>query len=350
MHLFTAYLDSFKSTQQTEIYSSHEGLSHKQVSFSSSLYVLSHSFEFILHARLFWGDAGGNVYILTFWSCLGGGPFGCLSPNRRITLAQFLSDIQIGHTNKYHVQKLNRLHLDWVRAIQYLPELDALISSCGESTTALACTALQDLKSKYFIVNKGVICFDYSTKQNILVSGGVEQNVRGWNPYINTGPIFRLKGTSAVVHLMVNNERDLCISISVDKNVSIFSLKDQTLVQIIPPRSFPKMIGNKPIRSAYFNNDTQVLLVGTTDLSVFIPDLAKEVSMRLNTHESELCEVLFNPLYDLIVSGSNGSTVCVWDIKTGKKKLMFDKAHSSTVYNKEMVSSVSHTSCIIWVE
>jgi len=71
-----------------------------------------------------------------------------------------------------------------------------------------------------------VLCFQ---KQNILICGGIEQNIRGWNPFINTGPIFRLKGTSAVLHLMVNNERDLCISISRDKNVSVFSLKDQTL-------------------------------------------------------------------------------------------------------------------------
>lgn len=38
-----------------------------------------------------------------------------------------------------------------------------------------------------------------------------------------------LKGSSAVMHLMVNNERDICICIGLDKNVSLFSLKDQTL-------------------------------------------------------------------------------------------------------------------------
>ena len=61
------------------------------------------------------------------------------------------------------MQKIKRLHFDWVRSIRYLPELDALVSCCGETTTALACTALQDLKTKHFIVDKGVICFDYST-------------------------------------------------------------------------------------------------------------------------------------------------------------------------------------------
>jgi len=42
-------------------------------------------------------------------------------------------------------------------------------------------------------------------------------------------------------------------------------------------------------------------------------------------------------MYDLVVSASSGSSVCVWDITTGEKKLMFDRAHVTTLYNKEMV-------------
>ena len=48
------------------------------------------------------------------------------------------------------------------------------------------------------------------------------------------------------------------------------------LVQTIPARSFPKQIGNKPITSAYFNNHSQILVVGCMDLSIFVPDLEKE--------------------------------------------------------------------------
>lgn len=61
------------------------------------------------------------------------------------------------------MQKLKRLHLDWVRSIRYVTELDALVSTCCETTTAMCITCLQDMKSKYFCVSKGVICFDYST-------------------------------------------------------------------------------------------------------------------------------------------------------------------------------------------
>lgn len=64
---------------------------------------------------------------------------------------------------------------------------------------------------------------------------------------------------------------------------------------------------------------------------------------RSNTHESVPCSVLFNPLYDVIVSSSNGSSVCVWDVKTGEKKLMFDRAHTTTLYNKEMVRDDNST-------
>ena len=67
---------------------------------------------------------------------------------------------------------------------------------------------------------------------------------------------------------------------------------------------------------------------------------------RSNTHETELCAVLFNSLYDLLVSGSVGSTICVWDIKSGEKKLMFDRAHVTTIYNKEVVRIYSLPTCM----
>jgi len=57
---------------------------------------------------------------------------------------------------------VKRLHLDWVRSIQYLPELDSVVSACCETSTAMALTSMHDLKSKYFVVSKGVVCFDYS--------------------------------------------------------------------------------------------------------------------------------------------------------------------------------------------
>lgn len=52
------------------------------------------------------------------------------------------------------------------------------------------------------------------------------------------------------------------------------------IVQTIPSRSFPKEIGAKPISSALFNDFSQVLVVGTTDLSIFMPDLEKEESLK----------------------------------------------------------------------
>lgn len=56
---------------------------------------------------MFWGDAGGNLFILTFWKCLNGGPFGGLSSYRRVTLNQFVSDIKRGRKNRYHVCLIN---------------------------------------------------------------------------------------------------------------------------------------------------------------------------------------------------------------------------------------------------
>ena len=60
---------------------------------------------------------------------------------------------------------------------------------------------------------------------------------------------------------------------------------------------------------------------------------------RSNTHDSAPCVVLFNPLYDVVVTASVGSTVSIWNVRTGEKKLTFDRAHVSTVFNIETVSA-----------
>ena len=51
--------------------------------------------------------------------------------------------------------------------------LDALVSSCCETTTAMAVTNMQDMKCKYFAVNKGVICVDYSAVSFSMTQGNV---------------------------------------------------------------------------------------------------------------------------------------------------------------------------------
>lgn len=73
--------------------------------------------------------------------------------------------------------------------------------------------------------------------------------------------------------------RLFCVTLSFNLQLSSSLLISYDLiitVQTIPARSFPKQIGNKPITSAYFNNHSQILVVGCMDLSIFIPDLEKE--------------------------------------------------------------------------
>lgn len=52
--------------------------------------------------------------------------------------------------------------MEWVRCIRYIPELESLVSACCDTGTGMAITSMHDLKTKYFCVNKGVVCFDYS--------------------------------------------------------------------------------------------------------------------------------------------------------------------------------------------
>jgi len=50
----------------------------------------------------------------------------------------------------------------------------------------------------------GVLCFDYCYRNNILITGGLDHNVRIWNPYMPKRAIAVLMGhLDAVTHVQM---------------------------------------------------------------------------------------------------------------------------------------------------
>ena len=50
----------------------------------------------------------------------------------------------------------------------------------------------------------GVLCFDYCYRNNILITGGLDHNIRIWNPYMPKRAIAVLMGhLDAVTHVQM---------------------------------------------------------------------------------------------------------------------------------------------------
>lgn len=63
---------------------------------------------------------------------------------------------------------------------------------------------------RVFKVNKGVSSFDYCHLSNILVTGGMDQAIRLWNPFVPSSPVGTIYGHGSPIFnikLDPNNER-----------------------------------------------------------------------------------------------------------------------------------------------
>ena len=67
-----------------------------------------------------------------------------------------------------------KIHNDFVKQILYVPQLNGFMSACRDGKTALY---MGDLEQRHhgdhFKVPGGVFTFDYSTSNNVVVTGGM---------------------------------------------------------------------------------------------------------------------------------------------------------------------------------
>lgn len=282
------------------------------------------------HSYLIFGDAGGNVICLTFMqasSVLFDARLGKI-PSQDTNIATVLpfDDLVAGVHRHINVIIFRNLHDDWVRHVQYIPNLDCLMS-CSSSSQSLFLGDLHGKKMRsYFKVRKGVYCCNYNKDNNVIVTGGLDRNIRLWNPYVSARATSVLKGhNAAVTHVLTSGNR--AISLSKDNTIIIWNIVEQTCVQTLPYRYLCKDM--TPITTLFHNTKMNALLLGGSTLNILE---RHPKSTRFNTsktndeiksHLKPLCGALYNDLFMVVVSCCHGSVVNVWDVHTGEKVIMF---------------------------
>ena len=146
-------------------------------------------------ALLMWGDARGSVIVLRFEDC----------PNICFFQVKHGKDYResipfkeiLHHTHKFcgvEIFYLNGIHEDHVLRIKYFPELGFFMSCSRSQNTSLLLSDPTGRRTSMFKVRKGVWDFDYSKKNNVIVTGGKDCIVRVWNPYVTVKPVMLLQG------------------------------------------------------------------------------------------------------------------------------------------------------------
>ena len=230
---------------------------------------------------------------------------------------------------------LANIHQDFVKEVEFIPELGSFISCSRDSNSSMY---LGDIESKrlgaVFKVRKGINSFSYCSKNNVLITGGYDAIVRVWNPYVPCTPVMLLTGhKSPVTFVIVNSIREQIISISEEKDIFIFDMSTQTCVQTLYRQWVP--LGKRPIASAYFNEKRQALLLATNQVAVFEHKDTEVQLQQMQSHIEPVNIVLYNKLFQVAVSASTDSIVAVWDAVTGERTMQF-VAHKDIVNGEEV--------------
>ena len=249
---------------------------------------------------LVWGDSQGSVGALIFSTCPQYSPFHINSGNNHRTRISF-TELMKGGVPSIKAYYLQGLHDDFVRQIRYYRDLECFVSCCRSSETSMYMgdpTGFRD--NQYYLVPKGINCFEYSSQMNVIVTGGYDAIVRVWNPYVPSKPIILLYGhKSPILYVTVNVDRELVVSISDAREIMVHELATQKCMQTIFRKMIP--IGPRPISSVCFNHRRQSLLVNSNKIAFFRHDPQhREDSNVVYSHQNTVTAALYNPLFEQV--------------------------------------------------
>ncbi|XP_052783274.1 WD repeat-containing protein on Y chromosome-like isoform X3 [Mya arenaria] len=227
------------------------------------------------------------------------------------------------------------VHPELIRQVQFVPDNNMIISSCANPAKSMIISDIKSLKKSYvFKVDKGVECFDFSKKLNILVTGSLDHCIRLWNPYVTSKPMAILEGHgTGVIGVKIHEGLLQVFSYSKEAVVKVWDLKEHAILQTVVLK-FPSSIHGRMPEHGQFPVHLQPspqssLLVTCNDYigMLKLGQTSIPHSDAVNTHDTQLCCAIYNPMFKQVATGCDSSVIALWDIETGNKSVVFSNAH-----------------------
>ncbi|KAI7801017.1 putative WD repeat-containing protein on Y chromosome-like [Triplophysa rosa] len=250
-----------------------------------------------------------------------------------------------------------KVHQDWVSKVKYFHSIPAIISASNHKDSALVIGCLlpsADIRQqmndvcgegkpkkiqipsspqlrptgdqKVFAVGKGVMSFDFSKSENLLVTGGMDKLLRMWNPYMPERPTGTLKGHLApIFYVCIASEDGHIFSVSRDNTAKIWNIQDQTCLFTAHPQE-SHIEGE--LSACLYSSDVKGLYISADSLALLSLQTKPQHKGRqiVSHYEPVLC-CGYSEEFRQALSCSEGSVVKVWDVDTGAQVFEYGCAH-----------------------
>ncbi|CAF1256928.1 unnamed protein product [Adineta steineri] len=236
------------------------------------------------------------------------------------------------------VIKFCNLHYDCIVQIKWINDLDLFVSCALTSNRSLYIGDLHKKTEKYAMAKKGFGVFDYCTAHRSIVTGGIDGIIRFWDPFVTERAAAILRGhNSSITHLVVDNREAHVISIDKGKNIIIWDVQTLKMIQRISHTILD--LSGQDLTICYLNPIQQNLIIGNRKLLSLSHTNELYTPNERTSHFYPITQILYNPLFDVIISSDESSTVNIWNIVTGEKIMHILNAHVTQFdeYNEHAV-------------
>ncbi|XP_055052839.2 cilia- and flagella-associated protein 337 isoform X1 [Misgurnus anguillicaudatus] len=250
-----------------------------------------------------------------------------------------------------------KIHQDWVSKVKYIHSIPAIMSASNHEDSALVMGCLLpsiDLHQRMndiseeerfkkitlgktqrrpacdqtvFAVRKGVMAFDFSKSENLLVTGGMDKLLRLWSPYMHERPTAILKGhTAPIAYLCIASEDGHIFSVSRDNTAKIWHIRDKACLFTANPQESQIQ---RELSACRYSPAVKGLYIATDSLALLSMQKKSQHTGIVSHSEPVMC-CGYSEEFRQVVSCSEGSVVKVWDLDTGAHVFEYGCAHGQS--------------------
>lgn len=239
-----------------------------------------------------------------------------------------------------HVTELLKLHGNLIRQIEYVESINSIISAAecqktsniNQSLPGIVISSLGTTKSITEIrANRGMSCFFYDSKNEILATGGPDCILRLWNPITPQKALAILPGHHAgITFIFIQDNGKTIYSIDKQKVIKIWDGVEHKILQTYI--LLASVLQDRCPVSYYYNNNTRELISG--GMKIALNKCCPLLNLNItdgDTHTRPVSVVLYNKLFKCVVTCGTDSFIIVWDIFTGFRLNLIKMAHTRTL-------------------
>ncbi|OAF70612.1 hypothetical protein A3Q56_01639 [Intoshia linei] len=323
------------------------------------------------------GDIYGKVISITFKTFVSQTR---IFPNSNNLIQISFTQIKLGAIYGIKTSSICDFGITWMRGLRRLPTLQGLACCCKQNINSLLVIDINFINNLNYSnsqknistkndnrailvlnVHKGINVFQLCEKMNMIITGGYDGKLRIWNPTINKMPplvIIEDFINCSILDMQITYDETLIFTLSDKNEIHVRSLHTQQLMQSLivsfsKNSKIPKLeMGTlgiaKPNRTNNeyktvlrskkpkellkiknvqdgihlidYDNFHRVLSVCGKQLGVF---KKLEAIHSLKTLDYPINCIVYNPLFNQIISGSSDGLICVWAFNTASLVMQF---------------------------